>query len=186
MLDRNIEKGYANKLALIWEGENYEAKFFTYKMLLCEVNKFCNVLRSFDLKKGDRVSIYLPNLAETVIAVLACYRMGVLFNTVFSGFSANALRERLNHFEPHVFITADGIYRRGRVINLKEKADIAKPMSPHRIRHSAITAALELTNGNVRLVQDFSRHAKLETLQVYDDNRHKGQAQVTELLATLV
>ncbi len=125
MLDRNIEKGYANKLALIWEGENYDTKFFTYKMLLCEVNKFCNVLKNFGLKKGDRVSIYLPNLAETVIAVLACYRMGVLFNTVFSGFSANALRERLNHFEPHVFITADGIYRRGRVIGLKEKADIA-------------------------------------------------------------
>jgi integrase/recombinase XerC len=72
------------------------------------------------------------------------------------------------------------------VRDIFKRSDIAKPMSPHRIRHSAITAALELTNGNVRLVQDFSRHAKLETLQVYDDNRHKGQAQVTELLATVV
>lgn len=72
------------------------------------------------------------------------------------------------------------------VRNICRRAGISKPMSPHRIRHSAITEALELTGGNVRLVQKFSRHAKLETLQVYDDNRHKGQAQVTELLAAVV
>jgi len=72
------------------------------------------------------------------------------------------------------------------VRNLCKQAGISKPMSPHRIRHSAITEALELTNGNVRLVQKFSRHAKLETLQVYDDNRHRGQAQVTNLLAAVI
>ncbi|MDY6821004.1 MAG: acetate--CoA ligase [Deferribacterota bacterium] len=124
MLDINLERGYGNKLALIWEGENYETKFYTYRMLYCEVNKFCNVLKSFGLKKGDRVAIYLPNFAETVIAILACYRMGVLFNTVFSGFSPNALKDRLINFEPQVFITADGGYRRGRLIPLKERADL--------------------------------------------------------------
>ncbi len=72
------------------------------------------------------------------------------------------------------------------VRDLCKQAGISKPMSPHRIRHSAITEALELTNGNVRLVQKFSRHAKLETLQVYDDNRHRGQAQVTNLLAAVI
>lgn len=70
--------------------------------------------------------------------------------------------------------------------NLCKQAGISKPMSPHRIRHSAIAEALELTGGNVRLVQKFSRHAKLETLQVYDDNRHRGQAQVTNLLAAVI
>jgi acetyl-CoA synthetase len=124
MLDRNINKGYGNKLALIWEGENYETKFYTYNMLTWETNKFCNVLKNFDLKKGDRVAIYLPNFAETVIAILACYRMGILFNTIFSGFSPNALKDRLVHFEPQILITADGGYRRGKLIPLKENADL--------------------------------------------------------------
>ena len=125
MLDRHLEKGADNKLALIWEGENYETKFYTYRMLWAEVNRFANVLKSFGLKKGDRVAIYLPNMAETVIAVLACYRTGIIFNTVFSGFSEQALRDRLIHYEPQVLVTADGGYRRGKEIPLKPKADQA-------------------------------------------------------------
>ncbi|MGQ9824172.1 MAG: AMP-binding protein, partial [Desulfotomaculales bacterium] len=125
LLDRHMEKGAGNRLALIWEGENYETKFYTYRMLLAEVNKFANVLKGFGLKKGDRVAIYLPNLAETVVAVLACYRLGVLFNTVFSGFSVRALRDRLVDYEPHVIVTCDAGYRRGNLVPLKSRVDEA-------------------------------------------------------------
>jgi len=125
MLDRNIAKGYGNKLALIWEGEDYSTKFYTYNMLLAEVNKFANVLKKFGLQKGDGVAIFLPNLAETVIAVLACYRLGILFNTVFSGFSVSALKDRLTSYEPRIVITADASYRRGKTVPLKDKADQA-------------------------------------------------------------
>ncbi len=123
LIDRHLEKGADNKLALIWEGEDYQSKFYTYRMLHSEVCKFANILKSFGLQKGDRVAIFLPNLAETVIAVLACYRLGVLFNTIFSGFSVRALRDRLINYEPQLVVTADGGYRRGREIPLKPKVD---------------------------------------------------------------
>lgn len=125
LLDRHLEKGYDNKLALIWEGEDHQTRFYTYRMLQAEVNKCANALKSLGVQKGDRVAIFLPNLAETVIAVLACYRLGVLFNTVFSGFSVSALRDRLIHYEPRLIVTADGGYRRGQPIPLKEKVDQA-------------------------------------------------------------
>ncbi|MCL4512170.1 MAG: acetate--CoA ligase [Bacteroidetes bacterium] len=123
MLDRHIEHGNGNKLALVWEGENYETKFFTYGMLLNEVNKFANVLKGFGLKKGDRVAVFMPNLAETVIAVLACYRTGILFNTIFSGFAARSLKDRLINYEPQVLVTADAGLRRGAQVPLKAKID---------------------------------------------------------------
>ncbi|MBE3588293.1 MAG: acetate--CoA ligase [Thermoanaerobacteraceae bacterium] len=125
MIDRHLERGADNRMALIWEGEDYQTKFYTYRMLHAEVCKFANVLKGFGLRKGDRVAIFLPNLAETVIAVLACYRLGVLFNTVFSGFSVRALKDRLINYEPQVVVTADGGYRRGREIPLKSRVDEA-------------------------------------------------------------
>ncbi len=125
MLDVNVGKGYGNKVALIWEGEDYSVKFYTYRMLLAEVNRFANVLKSMGLRKGDRVAIYMPNFAETVIAILACYRLGIIFNTVFSGFSVKALKDRLDAYEPQVLITADGGFRRGKFIPLKNNVDEA-------------------------------------------------------------
>lgn len=125
MIDRHLGRGADNTLALIWEGENGDSRFFTYRMLYHEVNRFANVLKGMGLKKGDAVAVFLPNLAETVIAVLACYRLGVIFNTIFSGFSARALRDRLEHFEPSVIVTADGANRRGKIVPLKEKVDEA-------------------------------------------------------------
>ena len=100
-------------------------RFYTYRMLYHEVNKFANVLKSFGLRKGDTVAIFLPNLVETIVAVLACYRLGLIFNTIFSGFSAHALRSRLENFDPSLIVTADGAYRRGRCLPLKEKVDKA-------------------------------------------------------------
>lgn len=123
LLDRHIENGAANKTALIWEGEDGSTSFYTYRMLLAEVNRFANVLKSKGVKKGDPVAIYLPNLAESFIAILACFRLGAVYSTIFSGFSEQSLRDRLSNYEPKVIVTADASLRRGRVIPLKEKVD---------------------------------------------------------------
>lgn len=123
LLDRHIENGAANKTALIWEGEDGATKFYTYQMLLAEVNRFSNVLQSFGVKKGDPVAIFLPNLAEAFIAILACFRIGAVYSTIFSGFSEQSLKDRLTSYEPKVIVTADASLRRGKVIPLKEKVD---------------------------------------------------------------
>lgn len=123
LLDRHIENGAANRTALIWEGENGDTQFYTYQMLLAEVNRFANVLKSFGVGKGDAVAVYLPNLAEAFIAILACFRIGAVYNAIFSGFSEKSLGDRLVNFEPKVIVTADASLRRGKVIPLKEKVD---------------------------------------------------------------
>jgi acetyl-CoA synthetase len=123
LLDRHIENGAANRAALIWEGENGDSQIYTYQMLLAEVNRFANVLKSFGVRKGDAVAIFLPNLAEAFIAILACFRIGAVYNTIFSGFSEKSLKDRLVNFEPKVIVTADASLRRGRVFPLKEKID---------------------------------------------------------------
>jgi acetyl-CoA synthetase len=125
LLDRHLEMGADNRLALIWEGEDFDTRFFTYRMLFVEVCKFGNALKSLGTAKGDAVCIFLPNLPETLIAVLACYRLGAIFNTVFSGFSATALRNRIVNLAPKILITADGSFRRGKVSDLKSVADEA-------------------------------------------------------------
>lgn len=123
LLDRHIDNGSGNKTAIIWEGENGDSQFYTYNMLLAEVNRFANALKSFGVRKGDAVAIYLPNLAEAFIAVLACFRLGAVYNSIFSGFSERALKDRLINYEPKIVVTADASYRRGRIIPLKEKVD---------------------------------------------------------------
>src|SRR5690625_3731049 len=123
LLDRHIENGSGNRVALIWESESGESTFYTYNMLLSEVNRFANVLKSFGVTKGDCVAIYLPNLAEAFIAILACFRIDAIYNALFSGFSEGALKDRLINFNPKVVITADATTRRGRVITLKENVD---------------------------------------------------------------
>jgi acetyl-CoA synthetase len=125
MLDRHLARGADNRLALVWEGEEGESRFFTYRMLAVEVNRCANVLKALGVRKGDAVAIFTPNLAETIVAVLACYRLGALFNTVFSGFSTRALRDRLAGYGPKVVITADGAVRRGQHLDLKRKVDEA-------------------------------------------------------------
>ncbi|MUK90426.1 acetate--CoA ligase [Ornithinibacillus sp. L9] len=130
LLDRHIENGAGNRTALIWEGENSESKFYTYNMLLAEVNRFANALKTFGVKKGDCVAVYLPNLTEAFIAVLACFRIGAVYNTIFSGYSEKSLKDRLTNFEPKVIVTADATQRRGNIIPLKEKVDQVIPNIP--------------------------------------------------------
>lgn len=123
LLDRHVDNGAGNRTALIWEGENGETTFFTYSMLLAEVNRFANALRSLGVTKGDGVAIFLPNLAEAFIAVLACFRIGAVYNAIFSGYSEKSLTDRLTAFKPKVIVTADATQRRGKKIYLKEKVD---------------------------------------------------------------
>lgn len=123
LLDRHIENGAGNRTALIWEGEDGKSSFYTYQMLLSEVNRFCNMLQSMGVKKGDPIAIYLPNLPEAFIAILASFRMGAVYSTIFSGFSEQSLKDRLESYEPKVVITADASIRRGKVVSLKNKVD---------------------------------------------------------------
>ncbi len=123
-LDINLEER-KNKVALIWESENVKepARYFTYYQLYREVNQFANGLKKIGVKKGDRVGIYLPMIPETIIAMLACARIGAIHVVVFSAFSPSALNVRLQETKAKVIITADGYYRRGDEINLKNVAD---------------------------------------------------------------
>ena len=113
------------KLAILWEGENGESRVLTYHELLVEVNKFSNVLKSLGVKKGDRVTIYLPMVPELIVSMLACARIGAPHTVVFSGFSAKSLRDRIEDSKSKIVITADGGFRRGVVVKLKEVVDEA-------------------------------------------------------------
>ena len=129
-LDRHLGGWRRNKAALIWEGEPGDTRTYTYWDLQREVSRFANVLQSLGVKHGDRVAIYLPMIPEAAIAMLACARIGAAHSVVFGGFSAESLRDRINDAEAKVLITADGGYRRGRVVALKEAADKALEETP--------------------------------------------------------
>ncbi len=122
-IDRHVNNGRRNKAAIVWEGEPGDWKVYTYGDLLREVCQFANGLKSLGIKKGDRVTIYLPMTPELPIAMLACARIGAPHSVVFGGFSAESLRDRINDSESKLLITADGGYRRGGVIPLKQNAD---------------------------------------------------------------
>ena len=115
----------AKKPAILWEGEDGESRTVTYADLYRDVCKFGNILKSLGVKKGDRVTIYLPMVPELPIAMLACARMGAIHTVVFSGFSATSLRDRIDDSKSKVIVTADVGYRRGNSVNLKEIIDDA-------------------------------------------------------------
>ena len=124
-LDRHLSGPRRNKAALVWEGEPGERRVLTYHALHREVCRFANVLRGLGVKSGDRVGIYLPMVPEAAIAMLACARIGAVHSVVFGGFSAEALRDRMNDAQATVVVTADGGYRRGAVVPLKANVDAA-------------------------------------------------------------
>ncbi|XP_076208431.1 acetyl-coenzyme A synthetase, cytoplasmic isoform X1 [Aptenodytes patagonicus] len=127
LLDRNVnEKKLGDKIAFYWEGnEPGDSAKITYSELLHEVCQFANVLRSQGMKKGDRISIYMPMILELVVAMLACTRIGALHSIVFAGFSADSLCERILDCGCSLLITADAFYRGDKLINLKQIADEA-------------------------------------------------------------
>ena len=129
-LDRHLASPRKNKVAILWEGEPGETRALSYQMLHREVCRFANVLKSLGMKKGDRATVYMGMVPELSIALLACARIGVAHNVVFGGFSAEALRERINDSKSRILITQDGSYRRGTVVPLKKNADDAVKGSP--------------------------------------------------------
>ncbi|MFA4886239.1 MAG: acetate--CoA ligase [Desulfotomaculaceae bacterium] len=125
-LDRHLRGWRRNKAALIWQGEPFEeSRTYTYLQLHREVCKFANVLKGRGVKKGDRVTIYLPMIPELAIALLACARIGAIHSVVFGGFSAEALRDRIIDSGARTMITSNFGYRAGKLINIKENADNA-------------------------------------------------------------
>jgi len=119
------QESKASKPAILWEGENEERRVLTYRDLWVQVNKFSNVLKSLGVSKGDRVTIYLPMVPELIVAMHACARIGATHTVVFSGFSAKSLRDRIEDSKSKIIITADGGFRRGTVVKLKEVIDEA-------------------------------------------------------------
>ncbi|MFV0414932.1 MAG: acetate--CoA ligase [Chthoniobacterales bacterium] len=124
-LDRHLEGDRRNKAAIIWEGEPGDTRTLTYHQLHREVCRFANVLKRNKVKKGDRVLIYLPLTPEAAIAMLACARIGAVHSVVFGGFSSDSIKDRLEDSGAKIVITADGGYRRGQIVPLKENVDAA-------------------------------------------------------------
>jgi acetyl-CoA synthetase len=134
-LDRHLSGPRAGKRAIVWEGEPGDARTLTYAELHAEVCRFANALRERGIQKGDRVAIYLPMIPEAAIAMLACARIGAAHSVVFAGFSAQALKDRIEDGSCTAVITADGSYRRGSVLALKPQVDeaLAKIPSVHTV-----------------------------------------------------
>ncbi len=129
-LDRYVNTQTRNKAALIWEADDGSYKTYTYQQLYYEVNKFANVLKKQGIKKGDRVTIYLPMIPELPISMLACARIGAIHSVVFGGFSSQALRDRIQDCKAKLLITSDRGVRGGRQVPLKTNADTALQECP--------------------------------------------------------
>jgi acetyl-CoA synthetase len=125
-VDRHVEAGNGDRVAIHWEGEPVgDARTITYAQLKDEVSKAANALTALGLAAGDRVAIYMPTVPEAIVAMLACARLGVMHSVVFAGYSASALRARIEDAEAKVVITTDGQYRRGKAVSLKAAVDEA-------------------------------------------------------------
>jgi len=136
-LDRHVRGPRRNKAAFIWEGEPGDRRTLTYWDLYRQVNAFANVLKSLGVKRGDRVALYLPLIPELAIAMLACARIGAIHSVVFGGFSSESLRDRINDSSCVLLVTADGGYRRGNIVPLKQMADEALRETPS-IQHVVV------------------------------------------------
>ncbi|MBL6918995.1 MAG: acetate--CoA ligase [Puniceicoccaceae bacterium] len=122
-LDRHIDAGRGDKIAIHWEGEPGDSRDISYAQLHLEVCRLANALKSRGVQKGDRIAIYLPMIPELAIAVLACARIGAVHSVIFAGFSADSIRDRVLDSETRMVITADGGYRRGKMLQLKKIVD---------------------------------------------------------------
>jgi acetyl-CoA synthetase len=129
-LDRHVRSWRRNKAALIWEGENYETRTYTYQQLNREVSRFASVLRAMGVNRGDRVTIYMGRIPEIMIAMLACAKLGAVHSVVYGGFSVEALHGRIEDSQSKIAITADGAWLRGNVVPLKDIMDEALQRAP--------------------------------------------------------
>ena len=161
-IDRHLETYRKNKAAIIWEGEPGEVRTLTYQQLHRQVCKFANVLKKTGVKTGDRVALYMPLVPELAIAMLACARIGATHTVIFGGFSADAIRDRVNDCECKVIVTADGGYRRGNEIKLKEIVDEAVEATPSV--ENVIVFQRTKSKITMKIGRDYWWHELMETV----------------------
>ncbi len=173
-LDRHLGTARANKAAIIFEGEPGDTRTITYAQLQREVCQFANVLQSLGLKKGDRAAIYMPMVPEAAVAMLACARIGAIHTVIFGGFSSEAIKDRVNDCQAKIIITADGGWRRGKVIELKANVDRALSGTP-TVNHVIV---LQRTNSPVTMTSGRDRwwHELMATASTV----HKAPAHESE------
>jgi acetyl-CoA synthetase len=179
-VDRHVRTARRNKAAIIWEGEPGDRRTLTYFDLYRDVNAFANVLKSMGVTRGDRVALYLPLIPELAIAMLACARIGAVHSVVFGGFSAESLRDRINDSQCKVLVTADGGYRRGSMVPLKQMADEALRDTPsiqhvivvRRDEHGGDRFPVHILEGRDswyhRLMQEAATHCDPEPMDAED------------------
>ncbi len=161
-LDRHIKRGLGGKTALIWEGEPGDSKKYTYEELLKEVCKAANALKAIGVKKGDLVCIYMPMIPEAMFAMLACARIGAPHSVVFGGFSSEALKDRLIDGNARFIVTADGGFRKDKVIELKKAVDAAIESGADKVVEKVVV--VQRTQKNISMVdeRDFWWHELLK------------------------
>lgn len=146
-LDRHLSTWRKNKAAILWEGEPGESRTLTYQELHRQVCKFANVLKALGIQKGDRVVLYMPLVPELAIAMLACARIGATHSIIFAGFSSQALVDRIQDAQAKLVVTADGGYRKGSIVSLKENVDEAMKQLPF-VEHVVV---LKRTGQEIRM-----------------------------------
>ena len=151
-LDRHIKRGLGGKTALIWEGEPGDSKKYTYEELLKEVCTAANALKAIGVKKGDLVCIYMPMIPEAMFAMLACARIGAPHSVVFGGFSSEALKDRLIDGNARFVITADGGFRKDKVIELKKAVDAAIESGADKVVEKVVV--VQRSQKNISMVDD--------------------------------
>jgi acetyl-CoA synthetase len=164
-LDRHINTPVRNKAAIIWEADDGSYKTYTYQQLYHEVNRFANVLKKHGVKKGDRVTIYLPMIPELPIAMLACARIGAIHSVVFGGFSATALKDRIQDCKSNLLITADKGVRGGRTVPLKTNADEALQECP---TVEKVIVVMRTGPTDMEPQRDFWWHDEMEASDIAD------------------
>jgi acetyl-CoA synthetase len=164
-LDRHVKTWRRSKVAIYWEDEFGNSRTWSYSQLYTEVNRFASILRKLGVRKGDRVAMYLPLIPELPITMLATARIGAIHTVVFSGFSAQALADRINDTQAKVLVTADGGFRRGKLIPLKKIVDIALERTP------SIQNAIVVKRANVEVdmkeERDLWYHELFKNAQAY-------------------
>ncbi len=175
-LDRHLTNGRRNKAALIFEGEPGDTRVLTYFDLHREVCKLANVLEEQGVRKGDRVTIYLPAVPEAVISMLACARIGAVHTVVFGGFSADSLAERISDSQSKLLITADGGWRRGNPVRLKDLADQALDRETTIEKVIVVNRTEDARHVHMKQGRDFWWHRLMEEVP----SKHQAQPMDSE------
>ena len=175
-LDRHVEEGRGDRVAIHFEGEPGDTRTYTYAQLTQEVKKAANAFESLGVSKGDRVAVYLPMIPEAVITMLACARIGAVHSVVFGGFSADALRSRIDDAEAKLVVTADGSYRRGKPTTLKPAVDQSLAREGHTVANVVVVRRngepVEWTEGRDLWWEDVVGTASPEHTAVGHDSEH--------------